>query len=58
MKKTCIVGQWTTKHAGLILMVALLSVFVIGGCESTSHGQQGELPGGVIGGVDGSWLVQ
>jgi surface antigen len=54
MKDVCVVGKWTTKNAGLILIVAFLSAFVVSGCETISHGQQGEILGGVIGGVVGS----
>ena len=54
MKNTCMVCQWTTKHTGLILMVALLSAFLLNGCATTTHAQQGEVLGGILGGVIGA----
>ena len=54
MKDVCVVGQWTSRNTGLILIVAFLSAFLVSGCETTSHGQQGEILGGVLGGVLGA----
>jgi len=54
MKDVCVAGRWTTKNAGLILIVAFLSAFLVSGCETTSHGQQGEILGGILGGVLGA----
>lgn len=54
MKNTGMAGQWTMKHAGLTLMVTFLSAFLLTGCETTSHGQQGEVLGAVLGGVLGA----
>ena len=34
--------------------IALLTAGTLGGCETTTHGQQGEVIGGVIGGVIGA----
>lgn len=41
-------------HAGLAAIATLLLANLITGCETTSHGQQGEVLGGVIGGVVGA----
>ena len=46
MRKT--ISRITGALAGLLLALAL------GSCETTTHGQQGELLGGVIGGVIGA----
>lgn len=54
MKNTNMVGQLTMRRSGLFLMVAFLSAFSLSGCETTSHGQQGEVLGGVLGGVIGA----
>ena len=54
MKNTHMLGQWTTKHAGLILMVVLLTAPLLNGCATTTHAQQGEVLGGVLGGVLGA----
>lgn len=54
MKKTLMAGQQTTTRVGLSLTVAFLSVVLLSGCETTTHGQQGEVLGGVIGGVIGA----
>lgn len=42
-------------HTSLLAVIALFSAsLIIAGCETTSHGQQGEVLGGVIGGVVGA----
>ncbi len=38
----------------LIVLIPLLSASILSGCETTTHGQQGEVIGGVIGGVLGA----
>lgn len=38
------------------VLAGMLLVLVLGACETTTHGQQGELLGGVIGGVIGAQL--
>lgn len=43
-----------TKRVGLMAMIVLLSASLFTACETTTHGQQGEVLGGVIGGVLGS----
>lgn len=42
------------KRAGSMAVLALLSASLLTACETTTHGQQGEVLGGVIGGVLGS----
>lgn len=37
-----------------VALLALMTVGLIGGCETTTHAQQGEVLGGVIGGVLGA----
>lgn len=37
-----------------LIAIVVASVFVLQGCETTTHAQQGEVIGGVIGGVVGS----
>ncbi len=54
MEDSCMVGHWTIKRVCLILIVSFLSALLLGGCETTGHGQQGEVLGGVLGGVIGA----
>lgn len=43
-----------TTGGGVTLLTVLLSAIALSGCETTSHGQQGEIIGGVLGGVLGA----
>ena len=54
MKNSHKIDRWTSQHVALPSMAILLSAFLLSGCETTSHGQQGEILGGVIGGVVGA----
>ena len=47
MKNIRIADQPTTTRTGLFLMVAFLSAFLLNGCATTTHAQQGEVLGGV-----------
>jgi len=40
----------------LAIVLALMSTLVVYGCETTTHGQQGEVIGAVIGGVVGAQI--
>lgn len=42
------------KNAFALAMTAIISAGFFAGCETTSHGQQGEVIGGVLGGVIGA----
>jgi surface antigen len=42
------------KQLSLVTLLVFTSVFGLNGCETTTHGQQGEVLGGVIGGVIGA----
>lgn len=53
-KRTMATRNTVMWRAGLAAIAALLSAILITGCETTSHGQQGEVLGGVIGGVVGA----
>jgi surface antigen len=48
----CVLAKITKPR--LLLISTLVSTLILFGCETTSHGQQGEVIGGVIGGVIGS----
>jgi len=44
----------TVIDTGRTLLLALLTASIFSGCETTSHGQEGEIIGGVLGGVIGA----
>jgi surface antigen len=54
MRSIAIVSEPTMLRIGLGFAVMLLPVFFVTACETTTHGQQGEVLGGVIGGVIGA----
>ena len=55
MKSTALIyDEMTMPRIGLNLAVAVLLVSLLAACETTTHGQQGEVLGGVIGGVIGA----
>ena len=54
MRSIAIVSEPTMLRIGVSFAVMLLSVFFVTACETTTHGQQGEVLSGVIGGVIGA----
>lgn len=54
MENKCSKGQRVSRRTGLVSLVAFLFAVSLTACETTSHGQQGEILGGVIGGVVGA----
>ncbi len=54
MRSIAIVSEPTMPHIGVGFAVMLLLAFFATACETTTHGQQGEVLGGVIGGVIGA----
>jgi len=54
MESPSMADRRATTRISLTIMVAILSVFLLNGCETTSHTQQGEVLGGVLGGVLGA----
>lgn len=43
-----------TRRAGILVVATLFTVGLFTGCETTSHGQQGQVIGAVVGGVVGA----
>ena len=43
-----------TRRAGILVVATLFAVGLFTGCETTSHGQQGQVIGAVVGGVVGA----
>ena len=54
MRSIAIASKPTMPCIGVSLAVVLLAAFLVTACETTTHGQQGEVLGGVIGGVIGA----
>ncbi len=54
MRSIAVVSEPTMLRIGLSSAVILLLAFLVTACETTTHGQQGEVMGGVIGGVIGA----
>ena len=47
-------GRSLVTGSAVALLIAILSGSIVTGCETTSHGQEGEIIGGVLGGVLGA----
>lgn len=54
MKSIAIFSKQMAPRIGSSFALPILMGFLLTGCETTTHGQQGEILGGVIGGVIGA----